>query len=159
MPVALQEPAPAASRRARLQRSAGTTDTPLTAKQKRLIRESFLRFEPALDLVGQLFYLKLFRLDPALRKRFAGSVEAQGRKFSAAMKLAMISLGHEDGLGPTLKLLGVRYRQLGIRARHYRTMAKALVWTLDQSLEQSFNRETKEAWNTLLGQLTRAMAI
>ena len=33
----------------------------LTAKQKRLIRESFLRLEPAFDLVGQLFFRKLYR--------------------------------------------------------------------------------------------------
>ena len=40
-------------------------ETQLTAEQKRLIRVSFLRIEPALDLVAQLFFLKLFRLDPA----------------------------------------------------------------------------------------------
>jgi hemoglobin-like flavoprotein len=158
MPVALQSLAPRASSRARRSRAEASAETPLTAKQKRLIGESFLRFEPALDLVGQLFYLKLFRLDPSLRKRFAGSVEAQGRKFAAGMKLAMISLGHEDGLAPTLKLLGVRYRQLGIRARHYQTMAKALTWTLEQSLEKSFDRQTKEAWATLLGHVSRVMA-
>ena len=42
-------------------------------KQKRLIRESVLTLEPAFDLVGQLFFLKLFRLDPAFRARFAGT--------------------------------------------------------------------------------------
>nr|WP_204376635.1 hypothetical protein [Methyloceanibacter marginalis] len=66
---------------------------------------SFLRIEPALDLVAQLFFLKLFRLDPSLRKKFSGPVEIQAKKFAAGAKLAMISLGHEDGLAPTLKLL------------------------------------------------------
>ncbi len=45
----------------------------LTTKQKRLIRESVLTLEPAFDLVGQLFFLKLYRLDPAFRARFAGT--------------------------------------------------------------------------------------
>ena len=95
-------------------------DLNLTTEQKRLILNSFFRLEPALDLVAQLFFLKLFRLDPGLRKKFDGPVEMQARKFSAGAKLAMISLGHEDGLAPTLKLLGTRHRQMGIRSRHYR---------------------------------------
>ena len=45
----------------------GADEILLTPQQKRLIRESFMRLEPALDLVGQLFFLKLYRLDPALR--------------------------------------------------------------------------------------------
>jgi hemoglobin-like flavoprotein len=140
--------------RLRVQRPEAPAEIPLTAKQKRLIRESFLKIEPALDLVGTLFLLKLFRLDPSLRARFAGAPETQGRKFGAAMKLAMISLSHDDGLASTLKLLGARHRQLGIRVRHYRMMARALTWTLEQSLEKSFTRETRNAWTALLDQLT-----
>jgi hemoglobin-like flavoprotein len=74
------------------------------------------------------------------------------------MKLGMISLKHKDGLGPVLKLLGARHRQLGIRSRHYRSMTRALIWTLEQSLEESFTRETKDAWNTLLGQIMRVLS-
>jgi hemoglobin-like flavoprotein len=144
--------------RLRVQRPAAPPEIPLTAKQKRLIRESFLKIEPALDLVGTLFLLKLFRLDPSLRARFAGAPETQGRKFGAAMKLAMISLSHDDGLASTLKLLGARHRQLGIRVRHYRLMARALIWTLEQSLGKSFTRETRNAWTTLLDQITRVLA-
>lgn len=155
MPVALQ--APVASAKGRQSPRTDRSDIPLTAKQKRLIRDSFAKLEPARDLVAQLFFLKLFRLDPSLRKRFGGPVETQARKFAAGMKLTVISLGHQDGLMPTLKLLGARHRQIGIRPRHYRTMSRALVWTLEQSLEKRFTRETKEAWNTLLAHLSRTL--
>jgi len=141
----------------RAKRSA-SKDLNLTTDQKRLILKSFFRLEPALDLVAQLFFLKLFRLDPGLRKKFDGPVEMQARKFSAGAKLAMISLGHEDGLAPTLKLLGTRHRQMGIRARHYRTMSRALVWTLERSLDKSFDRDTRDAWNTMLAQFTKVMS-
>ena len=130
----------------------------LTAQQKRLIRESVLKLEPAFDLVGQLFFLKLYRLDLAFRDRFDGTTETQGRKFMAALKLAIISLNYEDGLAPTLKLLGIRHRQLGIKIRHYRIMTKALLWTLEQSLEKRFTRETKDAWSALLTQITRTLS-
>jgi hemoglobin-like flavoprotein len=140
---------PRSTTRLRVKRAAAPAEIPLSAKQKRLIRESFCKVEPALELVGRLFYLRLFRIDPSSRARFDGPVE---------MKLAMISLKHKDGLGPVLKLLGARHRQLGIRTRHYRSMTRALIWTLEQSLEESFTRETKEAWNTFLGQVTRVLS-
>ena len=130
----------------------------LTAAQKRLIRQSFLTLTPALDLVGQLFYLKLFRLDPAFRKRFGPDTETQGRKFMAAVKLGVIALNHDDGLAPIIKLLGVRYRQMGLKVRDYRTMTKALVWTLERSLETKFTPKTKDAWTALLTQVTRILS-
>jgi hemoglobin-like flavoprotein len=130
----------------------------LTAKQKRLIRESFLKLEPAYDLVGQLFFRKLYRLDPWFRDRFAGPVEVQARKFMAGLKLGIIALNYDDGLTPVIRLVGVRNRRSGIKVRHYRIMAKALVWTLEQSLEKRFTRETKEAWSSFLTQVTRILS-
>ena len=155
MPAAQQASIVAPKKPSRRRKATGAS---LSAEQKRLIRKSFLRVEPALDLVAQLFFLKLFRLDPGLRKKFSGPVEVQARKFAAGAKLAMISLGHEDGLAPTLKLLGVRHRQTGIRPRHYRTMSRALVWTLGRSLDKAFDRDTKDAWNALLAQFTKVMS-
>ena len=155
MPAAVQA---VTAPKGKSRRRAPSSGTQLTLGQKRLIRLSFLRIEPALDLVAQLFFLKLFRLDPAMRKKFAGPVDMQARKFAAGAKLAMISLGHEDGLAPTLKLLGARHRQIGIRTRHYRTMSRALVWTLERSLEKAFDRDTKDAWNTLLAYFTDVMS-
>ena len=117
----------------------------LTPKEKRLIRESFLALEPAFDLVGQLFLRKLYRLDASFRSRFAGSAEVQARKFMAGLKLGIIALNYEDGLTPVIRLVGVRNRRSGIKVRHYRTMAKALIWTLEQSLEKRFTRDMREA--------------
>jgi nitric oxide dioxygenase len=139
-------------------RRSAPAEISLTAAQKRLIRESFRTLAPALDLAGQLFYLKLFRLDPAFRARFGSDPAIHSRKFTAAVKLAIISLNHEDGLAPILKLLGVRQRQLGMKLRDYRTMAKAWTWTLEQSLEKRFTRQTKDAWSALITQVTRILS-
>ena len=79
MPAAAKPPSPPRNARPRRARATPVVDTQLTAEQKRLIRVSFLRIEPALDLVAQLFFLKLFRLDPSLRKKFSGPVEIQAR--------------------------------------------------------------------------------
>ena len=47
---------------------------------------------------------------------------------------------------------------MGIRARHYRTMSRALVWTLERSLDKSFDRDTRDAWNTMLAQFAKVMS-
>jgi hemoglobin-like flavoprotein len=132
--------------------------TSLTGEQKRLIRESFTRIEPAADLVARLFYLKSIDLDPSLRAMFKDPTRAQRRKFMAAMKIAVVSLDRLQALQPILKLLGARQRQEGVKPSHYGAFRRAWVWTLEQSLEARFSREAKEAWTSLLTQMTRATA-
>lgn len=136
----------------------GADEILLTPAQKRLIRESFMTLEPALDLVGQLFFLKLHRLDPSFRKRFGADAATQGRKFMAATKLALIALKYEHCLAPTLKLLGVRQRMLGMKVRDYRMMSKAWMWTLERTLEKRLTRQAKDAWSALLRQATRVLS-
>ena len=157
MPVALHLSSSKTMTRMRLKRVATPAEAPLTDEHKRRIRESYAKIEPAIDLVAQVFFRKLFALDSSLRTKFSGPIEIQARKFAAAMKLTMITLSQDEELTPTLKLLGARHRQLGIRTRHYRMMAKALIWTLEQSLEKGFTRETRTAWSALLDRITRSL--
>jgi len=157
MPVALNLSSSKTMTRMRLKRVATPAEAPLTDEHKRRIRESYAKIEPAIDLVAQVFFRKLFALDSSLRAKFSGPIEIQTRKFAAAMKLTMITLSQDEELTPTLKLLGARHRQLGIRTRHYRMMAKALIWTLEQSLERGFTRETRAAWSALLDRITRSL--
>lgn len=133
-------------------------DAPLSEKQKHLIRATFVQIEPALDLVAALFFLKLFDLDPSFRKVFKGSAKDRTRKFTAAMKLVIISLDRQDELKPTLKLIGVQSRQYGVRDGQYATIAEAMIWTLEQSLEASFSKTARGAWTALLARITHILA-
>ncbi len=80
-------------------------DAPLSKEQKRLIRDSFTRIEPASDLVARLFYMKSVDLDPTLRTLFKAPSRAQRRKFMGGMKVALISLDRLQSLKPILRLL------------------------------------------------------
>ena len=108
--------------------------------------------------MGQLVYLRLFRLERSLRILFDGPLAMHGRRLMGALKILTVSLDRLDGIGPALRLLGVRHRQLGVRGRHYVAFARALIWTLEQSLEAKFTREAKEAWTALIAQTTLTMA-
>jgi hypothetical protein len=37
-------------------------------------------------------------------------------------------------------------------------MAKAMIWTLERSLEKKFTAKTKDAWSVLLTQVTRILS-
>ena len=130
----------------------------LTREQKRHIRESFANVEPASDLVARLFYMKSIDLDPSLAKLFKSPSRAQRRKFMAAMKVAVLSLDRLQSLQPILKLLGTSQREAGVKPSHYDAFQEAWVWTLEQSLQPRFPREAKEAWSSLLREMTRATA-
>jgi hemoglobin-like flavoprotein len=130
----------------------------LTSEQKRHIRETFAIIEPASDLVATLFYMKSVDLDPSLGVLFRSPNRVQRRKFMAAMKVAVLSLDRLQSLQPILKLLGTRQRGEGVTPGHYETFQDAWVWTLGQALQARFPREAKEAWSSLLGEMTRATA-
>ncbi len=130
----------------------------LSQEQKRLIRDSFNRIEPASDLVARLFYMKSVDIDPSIRLVLKAPSRAQRRKFMAAMKLSVISLDRLEALQPIIKLLGIRQREQGVKSRHYTAFRRAWVWTLEQSLEARFSREAKDAWTALLGHMVRAKA-
>src|SRR5262245_16253447 len=130
----------------------------LTREQKRHIRETFAIIEPASDLVARLFYMKSIELDPSLGTVFKSPNRVQRRKFMAAMKVAVLSLDRLQSLQPILKLLGTRQLEEGVNPGHYETFQCAWVWTLEQSLQARFPREAKDAWSSLLGEMTRATA-
>jgi len=130
----------------------------LTREQKRHIRETFAIIEPASDLVARLFYMKSVDLDPSLSELFKSPNRVQRRKFMAAMKVAVLSLDRLQSLQPILKLLGTRQREEGVTQYHYDTFQSAWVWTLEQALQARFPREAKDAWSSLLDEMTRATA-
>jgi len=52
----------------------------LTMAQKKMVRESFEQVQPITEAATQLFYGRLFELDPSLRAMFRGDLAEQGRQ-------------------------------------------------------------------------------
>jgi hemoglobin-like flavoprotein len=102
--------------------------------------------------------MKSVDLDPSLGALFRSPNRVQRRKFMAAMKVAVLSLDRLQSLQPILKLLGNRQREEGVTQSHYETFQSAWVWTLEQALQARFPREAKDAWSSLLDEMTRATA-
>jgi hemoglobin-like flavoprotein len=57
-----------------------------------------------------------------------------------------------DELTEQIIALGRRHGDYGVQAHHYPAVGEALIWMLEQRLEEQWNPETREAW-VLLYQL------
>jgi hemoglobin-like flavoprotein len=112
-----------------------------------LVQSTWEQVMPIADDAAQLFYNRLFELDPALKPMFAHSDMAEQRKKLMQMiTVAVRGLARLDELLPALQALGRRHVAYGVRDEHYDTVGGALLWTLEQGLGDAFTPEARESW-------------
>ena len=129
----------------------------LTSTQKTLVQESFARIAPIADAAAALFYGRLFEIDPSLQRLFRGDMTEQRKKLMHMLTAAVKGLDHLDRLVPVVQDLGRRHVAYGVVDAHYDTVGAALLWTLEQGLEEAFTPETAEAWATVYTLLATTM--
>ena len=122
-----------------------------------LVQLSWRKVLPNKDAAADLFYLKLFGLDPELRSLFTGDMEQQGAKLMQMITAAVRGLDRLDALLPVVRELGTRHVAYGVRDEHYGTVGLALLWTLEQALRADFTPEVKSAWIKTYGVLSQTM--
>jgi len=115
--------------------------------QVTLVQESWEQVLPIADTAAQLFYQRLFELDPSLRRLFTQTdMGEQRKKLMQMITVAVRGLTRLDELVPAVEALGNRHAGYGVTDAHYGTVATALLWTLEQGLGESFTPEVREAW-------------
>src|SRR3954470_15778831 len=106
----------------------------MTPEQTNLVRTSFAMVLPIAETAAELFYTRLFELDPSLRGMFRGDMKEQGRKLMSMIKVAVANLDNLGEIIPAVQALGARHARYGVEERHYHTVAAALLWTLEKGL-------------------------
>lgn len=129
----------------------------ITPTQKATIQTSFKLLENVWGEAAALFYRRLFELDPALRPLFKVAISEQERKFMDMLRIMVFGLDYPDQLIPALQLLGERHTAYGVQTAHYRTVETALLWMLEQGLEDQFTPEMKAAWELVYARLVEIM--
>lgn len=129
----------------------------MTPEQKRLVQESFKHVLPIKDQAADLFYGRLFTLDPSLRPLFKGDIKRQGALLMAMINTAVNGLDRLNEIVPAVQQLGRRHADYGVRSEHYTTVATALLWTLEQGLGEAWTPPLKEAWTACYGLLAEVM--
>lgn len=134
----------------------------LTEREIALIQDSFEKVQPIADVAARLFYSRLFVIAPQTRALFPGDSDSapmaeQGKKLMATLGAVVAGLRDLDAMLPVAGALARRHVDYGVQPEHYAPVGEALLWTLEQGLEDAFTTETKAAWAKAYGALSSAM--
>lgn len=129
----------------------------MTPEKIALVKSSWQQVLPIQKAAAELFYGRLFELDPTLRPLFKGDMAEQGRKLMTMINTVVMSL---DRLGPMLGAiedLGRRHVAYGVTEAHYDTVGSALLWTLETGLGEQFTAPVEAAWTEAYTTLATTM--
>jgi hemoglobin-like flavoprotein len=130
----------------------------LTPEQIGQVRATWSQVVPIADTAAQLFYERLFQLEPELRHLFGHTdMEQQRRKLMQTLAVAVAALDRLETVRPALEALGRRHVGYGVEDRHYELVAAALLWTLKQGLGDQYTDSVRDAWTAAYGILAGIM--
>ena len=130
-------------------------------RQINLVQETFALVVPIKEKAADLFYARLFEIEPSTRALFGDDIEAQGKKLMAALGTVVSGLTNLDSIVPTVEELGRSHVDFGVEDWHYNKVSEALLWTLGQGLGDAFTDEVQDAWveaYTILASVMKAAA-
>ena len=133
----------------------------IPAKTITLVQTSFEAVKPISTAAAEIFYTKLFELDPKLKPLFPAADEdkmkEQGNKLMTMLSGAVAGLSNIEALIPVLQDLGKRHVAYRVEKSHYDTVGAALLGTLDAGLGDDFTPEVKQAWTDVYGVMASVM--
>ncbi|MBM3786725.1 MAG: hemin receptor [Acidobacteria bacterium] len=129
----------------------------MTPRHRKIVLESFEGVREIAGPLSQLFYGRLFELEPGLRPMFQGDIVRQGQKLMEMLTAVVDNIDALDSLQPVLRAMGERHVQYGVLPRHYDTVEHALIWALGHALPENFDDGHKEAWRAVIGHISQVM--
>ena len=118
----------------------------MTPEQIELVKSTWSSVEKISDAAAEMFYGKLFELDPELKQLFKGDMAEQGKKLMQMIGVAVANLHQLDQVLVPVQELGKRHVDYKVQAKDYDTVAEALLWTLEKGLGDAWTDDTKAAW-------------
>ncbi len=129
----------------------------MTPGQIDLIQRSFEHVTRVKLEAGQLFYERLFFIAPELRPMFKSDIRAQASKLVDTLAYAVGQLPDGPNLTATLRKLGRKHLEFGVRPEHYETVGEALLWTLERLLAERWTPDLRDGWLSLYGTAATVM--
>jgi hemoglobin-like flavoprotein len=118
----------------------------MTTNQIQSVKDSWNFVAENISDPGMIFYNQLFTLDPDLKALFKEDRAAQSKKLITMLSFVVSKLDKINEIVPQVKALGARHNKYNVKPEHYRTVAQALLKTLEMALGERWNDETKSAW-------------
>lgn len=129
----------------------------MTAEQVALVQSTFRGVQPMSATAGEIFYRRLFEVEPDVAPLFKRDIQRQGREFMQVLAVAVGGLSNLETIVPVVQQLGVRHAAYGVRAKHYDAVRQALLYTLAVILQDEYTDEVRSAWTTAYATLAGIM--
>lgn len=110
------------------------------------IRKTWAQVIGAPEIVGRLFYSRLFAIAPEARGMFPADMRGQEKKLVDTLDFIVDHLDAFEDLLPVARDLAIRHVAYGTLPDHYPAVGSALVETLEQALGDGFTAEDRAAW-------------
>ncbi len=110
------------------------------------VQRTFKQVAKIKEQAAELFYKRLFELDPSLEKLFKSDLKNQGKKLMVALATVVSGLNNLEKIIPVAQNLGVKHVSYGVKESENKTVGEALIWTLEKGLGSEFTPEVKKAW-------------
>src|SRR5262249_24750239 len=118
----------------------------MTPDQKQIVQETWKQVVPIADVAAEIFYRRLFEIDPTTRPLFGNANMAEQRKkLVQTLAVAVGALDRIDELMPKLEALGRSHAGYGVRDAHYASVGAALLWTLQRGLGSAWTPAARAA--------------
>jgi hemoglobin-like flavoprotein len=129
----------------------------MTREQADIVQSTWRAVLPVGDTFAELFYGRLFAVDPGLRRLFRDDLLEQGRNLTAMLSVAAANLAKPERIRVALRQLGQRHAAYGVEPKDFRTVEDALLFALEHALIDVFTPEVKTAWQAAYALLSSTM--
>ncbi|MEO3475164.1 globin family protein [Roseomonas sp. CAU 1739] len=134
----------------------------MTPDQTRIVQTTWKQVVPIANTAADLFYDRLFELDPTTRPLFkAETLPEQKRKLMTMLGTVVAGLSRPQDIIPAAEALARRHAGYGVADSQYDSVGAALLWTLERGLGPAWTEEAQSAWlaaYTLLAGVMRKAA-
>jgi hemoglobin-like flavoprotein len=121
----------------------------LSKEDIKLIQLSFKQLSGRYDKAGEVFYKRLFEIDPNISKLFKGNIKEQSSAMMRMVKTVVEGLNYPEVIIPAVQDLGRRHHEYGVAENQYKMFGDCLIECLAQEVGKEFNEKTKAAWYKL----------
>lgn len=121
----------------------------LTDRKTLIIKTSWSYVIAQPEMTGEMFYEKLFEINPALQAMFPQDMEQQVRKLIDMITYMVSRMQAMPEIQKDIDAMAVRHAGYGVQDAHYATVGEALLWVLENRLEDQWDEETRQCWTEL----------
>jgi nitric oxide dioxygenase len=129
----------------------------MTPRQIAIVQQTWPVVAPNPTHAAEVFYRRLFEIEPAVRPLFPEDMNEQRRALMEMLNIVVNGLSMFDEIEPDVEDLGRRHTGYHVEEWHYELVRKALLGMIEEMLGRRHTPEIAEAWGAVYDQISRVM--